>query len=272
MHWNFICGFLIVQLFVSSDMFPKHVSAQDAQTKPIPSVGSLRAGDDVDFLSTIRIELASPGTENNRFAGTLMAVGNNGTNRMVFESYSPANQPLVDYLASPKVQEQIDLSSEQKNQFTAIRKKLQEGSAKLNKRYHQRTDVKASKKVRDAMTQEFQKAMKKLRLELEEEVKETLVPHQVNLIQRMKFKKAVQIFGFTHAVSNAPFKEEIKTTEEQKKELAKIKIETEAAIQEKIAEMRKSGKEKMLKALDKNQRKKIKELEGHSEKLPSPKL
>ncbi len=271
MQKKLICGLLISPFLFSLAGFPPSASAQEEKEIREQSLGSIELVDELNLLQPATIRLSSPNAEYGIQSSALMIDGN-GNNRMVFHSYAPANQPLVDYLASPKVQEQIDLSSEQKNQFTAIRKKLQEGYAELNKRYHQRTDVKASKKIREEMTQEFQKKIKKLRLELEEEVKETLVPHQVNLIQRMKFKKAVQIFGFTHAVSNAPFNEEIKTTEEQKKKLAKIKMETEKAIQEKIAEMRIAGKEKMLKALDTNQRKKIKELEGESEKKSSPKL
>lgn len=208
----------------------------------------------------------------NGLNGHFSTIRMDGANGMVFHSYSPVNQPLVDYLASPKIQEQIELSREQKEQFNSIRKKLATGYTSIGKKYHQRTDMKASKKVREEANRKFNEEVKELRTEMEEEVKETLVPHQVNLIKQLKFKMLSKIYGFSHAVSNAPFGETLKTTDEQKKELAKIKMETEKAIQEKIAEMRAAGKEKMLKALNKNQRTKIKELEGDSEKTRSPKL
>lgn len=287
MRFYFRCGFSPATLSVTlphsvmsygailmaMSIFSHHsVSGQDddKSATPLPSVRYHRTIDAIEtFPAQTTVFQLSNANVTGGFYSTIRLDGANG---VVYQNFSPANQPLVDYLASPKIQEQIELSHEQKEQFNSIRKKLNEGYTSIGKKYHQRTDVKASKKVREEANKKFNEEVKELRSEMEEEVKETLVPHQVNLIEQLKFKMLSKMHGFAYAVSNAPFGETLKTTDEQKKELAKIKMETEKAIQEKIAEMRVAGKEKMLKALNKNQRKKIKELEGDAEKKSSPKL
>ncbi len=90
------------------------------------------------------------------------------------------------------------------------------------------------------------------------------------MISTLKFKQMVQMRGFTHAVSNAPFSDQLETSDKQKKELAKIRLETQKGIQKKIAEMNADAKKRMLKVFDAKQRKKLKEIEG--EKGTTPKL
>ena len=179
---------------------------------------------------------------------------------------------LMDAFTSANLQKQIDFSADQKKSLDKIRKQISAAYQQLKKKFPDRTNNSLPKEVRKQMQKDFSDQYKQIREKAEREFKETLLPHQLKLIRQLKFTESVRSYGFSWTVSNKPFDFDIKTTPEQKKELNKIKQETESAIQKKIEEMRKAAKSKMLKALDTNQRKTIEELEGDSAKNKKTKL
>ena len=190
--------------------------------------------------------------------------------QMLYQGYASSgslvHSSLIDALRSQRVQKQIDFTADQKKHLDEIRKGLTIAYSKLRKKYPELNDRTVPAEVRKSVQKDINNQYKILREKAEAEFKETLLPHQLKLIRQLKFNEAVQRYGFSWTVSNKPFNEELKTTDEQKKILSQIKQETESAIQKKIAEMRKAAKEKMLKALDRSQKETIKRLEGVSAK------
>ena len=112
------------------------------------------------------------------------------------------------------------------------------------------------------MRKELDEQYKLLREQADLTFKRSLLTHQLTLFSSSKFRAMVKQRGYFWTLSNDPFGDKINISENQKKELDKIKRETEAAIDEKIAEMRMGAREKMLTVLNAGQRKSVQELEG----------
>ena len=188
-------------------------------------------------------------------------------------SYGGMNAELIDYLASENIRKQLEFSDEQNKEYKQLQKEygqeIKDLYVDLGEQLKQKNLPSAAQK---ALNEKVRLAGQKLKKEFSEKIKERLIPQQVSLIQSLRFKQSIQMFGFSHAISNKPFAEELKTTEAQKKELAKIKKEANEEIQKMMAEIRAKAKGKMLKVLDKDQRKKIKELEGDDKQKGSSRL
>lgn len=193
-------------------------------------------------------------------------------NQVFLRSYSGINQNLMDYLTSSHVQQQIELSSDQKEQLSELRKRFAEGMQKITNRFPALNNPKMPKAMRDKLNENYSVEIKALRKNFEEQVEESLVPQQLKLIKQLKFNTSVRMYGLSHTLTQKPFIEDTKVTPQQSQEIQKIKLETEAAIQKKVAEMRAAAKQKMLKVLDSAQRKSVKELEGKSKSKPLLKL
>ena len=190
-----------------------------------------------------------------------------------FSAVSPNHQSLINYLGSKSVQQQIELSKEQKSQFDAIRKKYSQGMAEISTKYSHRNDKKIAQELRNQFASKYKDELKSFKSEIEKEVQETLVPQQVKLIKQLQFNQSVKIWGFAHTVSKAPYSDQIKTTKKQSAEILKIKKDAEAEIRKAIEDIKAKAKAKMMKEFDRKQREKIKELEGESKKKKvSPKL
>ena len=172
------------------------------------------------------------------------------------------NMELVDFLASQYNQQQIEFSADQKKMLTDFQKKLSTEYTNIANQFPRLKEKDLSREERQKLNQtvylEYQKVKKKMSKELEG----SLVPQQVKLVKQLRFNQTAQMYGLTWAITNAPFKEDIDLSDKQKDEVNQIKMESEKAIQKKLAEMREEAKEKMLKVLNKKQRDKLKELQG----------
>lgn len=176
------------------------------------------------------------------------------------------NSPLIDFLASQQIQSQIEFSPEQQAQFKDFQKKLQSEYAAIRKEFPGLEKKETSAADRRKMNRSVYLKFQEVKKEMSKELEESLVPQQLSIVKQLKFKQSVQSFGFTWALTNSPFKEDVDLSTKQQQEIQKIKRETEAAIQKKMIEMRAEAKKKMLKLLDQKQVKKIKELEGENDK------
>ena len=198
------------------------------------------------------------------------SAGGNFTYRL--GSYVVPNQSLVDYLAAPQVQKQIEFSNEQKKQLGELRQKLAAGVREISDKYGHRNDQNIASELRQQFTGQYNDALKEYRKKIEEQVRESLVPQQLLLIKQLRFKQSVQAYGLAHTLTKAPFSSQLKTSKEQAQAIQKIRQEAEAEIQKKIVEIRNAAKSRMLKELDRRQREKIKELEGESHDKKSTRL
>ena len=188
-----------------------------------------------------------------------------------YSSWSFGGNPtaqLVDYLANEHTRKQLEFSDEQNKQYRAIQQQYSKAYSDMYAKYPELKQKDIPRQARAELNRKVQLAGKKLREEFSEKVRETLIPQQVNLLTTLRFKQMSQLYGFASAVSNAPVADRLKITTEQKKELTKIKQESDAAIQKKLAEMKAEAKSKMMKVLNAKQRKMLSEIEGDETKAP----
>lgn len=188
-------------------------------------------------------------------------------NRSTWGAYGYSyQQQLVYFLMSPNIQKEIELSADQKQQLTDANKRLREGYKEIYAKYPELRDPKLDYQKRSKINRTVQLEYSKLRSQIDEELRESLVPQQLTVLKKLQFNRSVQSYGFSATVSRKPFQEEIETTDSQREKLKKILQETEAEIRKLAEQKRKAAKEKMLKVLDAKQREKVKELEGDAPK------
>ena len=160
-------------------------------------------------------------------------------------STSPAtpttNLSLIDFLSSPMVQRQIDLTQEQLDELKKL--KVKKKSAMESEDRH------------DQLSQ------------LDNELKKSLIPFQVRLIKQIRFNDLVARYGFSWTVSNRPFVEDIGTTKSQKAELLKIKKDAEEEIESTKLKSIRSFEADVLGELDSKQKRIAKSLMGEKVEL-----
>lgn len=180
----------------------------------------------------------------------------------LFGGPMPAGSQFIDLLGSEHYRKHIDFSKEQVKQYNQLQKEYGEATDEVFAKFPELKRKDLPWKERKVLNQKAMLEHKKLKEEFSERAKETLVPHQLSLIKSMRFRQFAKSFGFGHAVSNPPFSEELKTTDAQKKKIAKINSESQVAMQKKMAEMKAEAKSKIMKVLDAKQRRLLKEIEG----------
>ncbi len=183
-----------------------------------------------------------------------------------YNNFGMANSPLIDYLAGQHTRKQLEFTDKQNQEFKEIQKEYSKAFQAMYADFPELKNKDLPREARNELNRKVRLASQKLRKEFSEKVKETLVPHQIEMVSTLKFKQTVQAFGFAYAVSNGPFAEELKTTAEQKKALAKIRQDTQKAIREKTEELKAESKKKMLKVFDAKQRKILKEFDEGTSK------
>ena len=224
-----------------------------------------------DFQIILQDPAADATASGIRYLNTVRMVDATYNGNYVGWSYANSNAELIDYLSSDQMRKQLEFSEAQNKEFKSLQKEYSKAFKDLYAKFPELKQKDLPSVARKELNKRVHLAGQKLRKEFSEKVRENLIPQQVKMVSTLRFKQAVQMFGFSHAITQAPFGSELKTTDKQKKEIAKIKKEANEAIQKKIAEMKAEAKEKMLKVLDRKQREKIKELEGEKGK-PVPRL
>lgn len=203
----------------------------------------------VQDLPTQTLRLASP-------AGSITSYG---------WSVANPNQPLLDLLGSDYYRNQLDFSDDQANEFKKFQQEYGKAIQDVYSKYPELKKKDLPREERKVLNQKVSIEAKKLKTEFSDKIRDTLVPRQLSLIESMKFNQKVQFFGFSKAISDGPFAEDLETTDKQKEELAKIKTEAEAEIKKVMAEMRAKAKAKMMKVLTSKQKKRVEELEGEKD-------
>lgn len=176
------------------------------------------------------------------------------------------NSPLVDFLAAQHIQQQVEMSDDQKTLYKDLQKKLSQEYTNITNKYPQLKDKNLSNEERRKLNQTVSLKYQEFKKELSKELEDSLVPQQLQLIEKVKFNQSVQMYGLTWTLTNGHFKDKAEITKDQKAELEKIKMDSEKAIQEKIEQMREDAKAKMLKVLNSKQKNHLKEWEGDAKK------
>ena len=173
---------------------------------------------------------------------------------------------LMDYLSGKHNRKLLEFSEKQESEFGRLQKEYAEAYQELNADFLELRNNKIPSKAREELTRKVRLEGQKLRTQFGKELKDLLVPRQFELISSLKFKQVIESYGFAYAVSNPPYANRLKTTAEQKKELAIIHRDTQKVIQEKIKELKAEAEKKMIKVFDSKQRKLLRSMQGESEK------
>ena len=188
-------------------------------------------------------------------------------------AYTRYQQQIITFLMNPTYQKELEMTEEQTQLVKDLNKKLYDGYQKIYAGYPELKDKKLEYKKRSEIYRKIQEEYAVLRKKIEEEMIDGLVPNQKTILTQLTFNQALTYYGLSATLTQSQFSKEFKTTENQKKELQKIKRETEIEIQKLIQEKRQAARDKMLKLLNAEQRKKLKELQGDKKKkLPYVRL
>ena len=149
--------------------------------------------------------------------------------------------PGYHMLRMQHVQDQLELTDEQLATLKDLGKKYYEGMR------HDWSGFKdLSTEERQAKYAEIREKNQKLSEDMRKQVEEVLVPHQIDLLKKINFQSTGP-----YALSNPRILDQIKVSEEQKAQLAKIRGELQA----KLREVQKESFEKALEVLTAEQRK-----------------
>ena len=117
---------------------------------------------------------------------------------------------------------------------------------------------------REALMQEIRDKIQSQMGEVETDLNEILLPHQVTRLDELYFQMQASRSGTEGLLSNPKVKEMLKLTDEQIEEIEEKAEEVKAGLDKKIEALREEAREEILSVLSSDQQKKIKEMMGDS--------
>lgn len=111
--------------------------------------------------------------------------------------------------------------------------------------------------------------IKKIRANQQEQMKELLLPHQIQRLQQVALQTHLQQAGTAGALASEKLAEELGITDEQKERLKTRSEEINKKLQEDMEKLKEQAREDILKELTKDQRTKLEEMTGNKYK-PQP--
>lgn len=154
----------------------------------------------------------------------------------------PTEIALIDFLSSPAVQSQIELTSQQLQSIQRFRKSLRGSSSKAG--------------VSD-------------RLQLNSRIEADLVPYQIQLVRQIQFNQSVVRYGFSSTITHPPFLHDVKTTRLQKEQIDQLKKDAGQEVNTAIEKLDNEYMSKILAVLKSHQRKLIRQWAGENFELTS---
>ena len=117
---------------------------------------------------------------------------------------------------------------------------------------------------REALMEEIREKIQSQMGDVETQLKEILLPHQVTRLDELFFQMQASRSGTEGMLSNPKVKERLGLTDEQIEKIKNKAEEVQANLEEEIKELRESAQEEILSVLTSDQQQKIKELMGDS--------
>ena len=182
-------------------------------------------------------------------------------NQVCSQDQENSEAALLDYLSGQHTRKQLEFTGKQDEDFRKIQEEYTRAWKGVYADFPELKDKSLPAKAREELTRKLNLQVEKIRRKFGRKAKGLLVPRQFELIHSLKFQQTVKAYGFAYAVSNSPFADQLKTTEQQKNELASIRQETQKLIEEKISELKAKAKKEMLRVLDAKQRRSVTAME-----------
>jgi Spy/CpxP family protein refolding chaperone len=165
-------------------------------------------------------------------------------------------------LLRPDVREELDLVDEQVTKLTAVNEKMQEEARAA----FQDFDFQA---LRDLPQEERTAKFAEVRTQMEDRLKpfqkeadEILLPQQRKRLSQIALQQELRFSGSTTGLTSDKVKEALDIDEAQAQKITDLEQEVEKEMQEKLAKIREEAKEKILTALNPDQRAKFKDMIG----------
>lgn len=171
--------------------------------------------------------------------------------------YNPLEQS-IQWLQNAGIQKEIELVPEQKEKIDKIRKDYYDKTRQL---YKDLQGVDPSERYK-----KLYEKRKQLSQEVEQEVRQVLLKHQVERMRQIMLQMALRQYGSTRALKSDEIAKSLNITKEQQAKLQEAEREARLEMQKKYQEfykkLREEMLEKVLSVLDEKQRAQLKEMTG----------
>jgi len=169
---------------------------------------------------------------------------------------------LSTLLRDSKVQEELELVEDQVADLEEIQSEMRQEMMEM---------FRGGGGFRDLSDDERRERMEELRAkitertkEMDEEIGQVLLPHQLTRLRELNFQSQIQRSGTDGMADNESIIEALGITDEQKEKMKKAAEEASKKLEEKIQKLRQQAQDEVLAVLTPEQRKKFKELKGES--------
>jgi hypothetical protein len=176
--------------------------------------------------------------------------------------YNPLEQS-IQWLRNEQIQKEIELVPEQLQKIDKIRKDYY---AKTQQMYK---DLRGTDQTE--RWNKLNQMRKKLSKEVERQVREVLLKHQVERIQQIMLQRALRQYGSTRALTSDEIAKALNITKQQKTKLREVEQQARQKMQKKYREfyekLREEMLEEVLRVLDEKQRAQLKTMMGRDFEL-----
>lgn len=171
--------------------------------------------------------------------------------------FGMADAGVSNLMMDDQFQKELELVEEQMEDIRRIQREMQEAIAE---------EMKSARSPNGAFDPERMRvmgeAMQRIREDADKQVDAVLLPHQQDRLAQMRRQMRMRDRGDADALTSGELAKELGLTEAQIERLKKRSAELEKEMQEEIARLKAEAKEKLLKELTKDQRKKLDDLIG----------
>ena len=169
----------------------------------------------------------------------------------------------MDMLRNEAVQKELDLVPDQMEKLTAIGEKAQ---GMFREMFSGFRDLSAEE--RQAKMEEIREKMEEARENLETEIKDVLLPQQIDRLQQISLQRRMRYMGTSGVLGSDTLAEKLGITEEQKKKLQEKQQKVQEELNKKIQKLREEAREELMQVLTPEQQKTLKEMIGEPFEMP----
>ena len=169
----------------------------------------------------------------------------------------------INLLQSDKVREDLELVDDQVNELQSLRDQIYQ---EMRESWSGMRGL--SREERREKFAEIRSDMEARRGEIEEQIKDVLLPHQQKRLEQLSMQsQARQKGGTIEFAASDQLAEKLNLTDEQKEKLKKAAEAAKKELEEKIKKLREKAEQKVLAVLTSEQREQYKDLMGDSFKF-----
>ena len=159
-------------------------------------------------------------------------------------------QTTIDLLANPDVRKELEMVDSQYEEIREVNARIQKSLA------GQIRNIDFSK------GSNVSHQLKALQSSANKELEAALLPHQLDRLNQIAAQSQLRTQSLARLLTSEPIKSQLDISDEQKSDLIQAEKEIERELQEKIDELQKKAREKLLGKLKRKQQEKVKNLFG----------